>query len=276
MGPFELMDLIGIDVNLAVTQSVYRATFGDPRYRPSLLQQEMVNAGHLGRKSGRGFYRYGDDVSLPEVRIEKIYEPPAGITVKGQLGPAEPLVPQLREAGVDVEREDGAGAFEFDDALLVLTDGRTATERSAAQARLDLVVYDLALDYGATPRVFLAASDRCGEEARVRAAGLFQAMGKQVSYIDDAPGMIVMRAVCMLANEAAEAVHQKICSGADLDTAMKLGLNYPLGPLEWADRIGLARVLEVIGNLQRAYGEDRYRASPFLRRRVHADRPFHE
>ena len=58
MGPFELMDLIGIDINLTVTKSVYEQTFGEPRYRPHIIQQQMVDAGQLGRKTKRGFYSY--------------------------------------------------------------------------------------------------------------------------------------------------------------------------------------------------------------------------
>lgn len=60
MGPFELMDLIGNDINYAVTVSVFEAFYFDPRYRPSLIQKQHVEAGWLGRKSGRGYYRYGD------------------------------------------------------------------------------------------------------------------------------------------------------------------------------------------------------------------------
>jgi len=58
MGPFELMDMIGIDVNLAVTQSVYEQFFNDPRYRPHPIQRQMVDSGKLGKKSGKGFYNY--------------------------------------------------------------------------------------------------------------------------------------------------------------------------------------------------------------------------
>jgi 3-hydroxybutyryl-CoA dehydrogenase len=253
MGPFELMDLIGHDVNFAVTRSVYDAFFQDPRFTPSLIQQELVAAGYLGRKSGRGFYRYGEDAERPAPASL-----PPGPRPQRVIG--DPLVDLPAGKRVEI---DGATA-------LALTDGRTATERMAAEGGLPLVLVDLAFDYGRADRLALAVADQAAPGDLARAAGLFQALGKEVSRVDDVPGMIVMRTVCMLANEAADAVNQGVCDAAAVDTAMRLAVNYPRGPLAWAQAIGLERVVTVLANLAAGYGEDRYRVSPLLRRRLFA------
>ena len=105
--------------------------------------------------------------------------------------------------------------------------------------------------------------------------GFFQALGKQVIVIDDAPGMVVMRTVAMLANEAAEVVQQGIASVQDTDLAMVNGVNYPRGPLAWADAIGPAVIQRVLANLAATYGEERYRSSPLLARRALTGQPFY-
>ena len=97
---------------------------------------------------------------------------------------------------------------------------------------------------------------------------LFQALGKSVSVLDDVAGPIVMRAVCMLANEGPDAVNQGACSVGAADVAMLKAVNYPCGPLAWADALGLGRVVAVLDHLARWYGEDRYRVSPLLCRRL--------
>lgn len=270
MGPFELMDLIGNDVNLAVTRSVYEAYYHDPRFKPSLLQQEMVTAGYLGRKSGRGYYDHSDEAGTRQPATAEPAEPPASVTIRGDLGPAGDLGPLIEAAGIEVSIKDGPGLIECGAARLALTDGRYATARSAADGIENLVVFDLAADYGQASRIALAPADQAGPQALGDAAALFQALGKAVSAMDDYPGMIVMRTVCMLVNEAADAVNQRICSAGDVDIAMQRGLNYPLGPLAWGDAIGAANVLAVTDHLAATYGEDRYRASPLLRRRTAA------
>jgi len=87
-----------------------------------------------------------------------------------------------------------------------------------------------------------------------------------VYVIDDAPGLVVTRTVAMLVNGAADARGKGVASAADIDTAMRLGTNYPLGPLAWGQSWGPAAVLAVLDALHAWYGEDRYRASALLRR----------
>ena len=161
MGPFELMDFIGNDVNFAVTKSVYEGMFFDPRYKPSITQQRMVDAGFLGRKSGRGYYEYRSD--------------------------AVPPVPS---------KDPNTGLLVFE------------------------------------------------------------------------------RVLAMLINEAVDAVLMRVASPEAIDLAMTKGVNYPKGLLAWANNLGLQRVLGWLDRLQAEYAEDRYRASPLLRRMVREERRF--
>ena len=161
MGPFELMDFIGNDVNLAVTRSVYDGFFQDPRYRPSLTQQRLVQAGFLGRKAGRGYYDYRDGAVRPEPT-----------------------------------RDDAVG------------------------------------------------------------------------------GAVVDRIRAMLINEAVDALNQQVASAESIDVAMMKGVNYPQGLLAWCDALGASVVLATLEWLHAEYGEDRYRASPLLRRAAREGRRF--
>jgi 3-hydroxybutyryl-CoA dehydrogenase len=267
MGPFELMDLIGHDVNFAVTRSVWQAYFGDGRFTPSVIQRELVDAGYLGRKSGRGFYDYAATAPKALARSEAMQPPPQKISCGG--GPAvAAIAARLRQAGVNVERhEDAAPALICDGAFVYLTDGRTATQRARDDWHDDTVLFDLACDYATAPRIAIACADQCGASAVAAVTGLFQAAGFTVSRLDDVAGMAVMRTVAMLANEAADAVNQGVCSVAAVDEAMQKGVNYPRGPLAWADVIGIEGIVAVLDNLAAVYGEERYRVSPLLRRK---------
>lgn len=277
MGPFTLLDLVGIDVNFAVTRSVYDAFFQDPRYQPSLIQREYVEAGLLGRKTGRGFYDYAEGAENPAPSTAPAAPRPEAVVIEGDLGIAEPLVGLTEAAGLPLyrdKRESGVDpAIVLDDVVLRLCDGRTATERDAEDVR-ELVLFDLALDYATCPRIALAPADNASERAIAVAVGFFQALGKQVTVIDDGPGMIVTRTVCMLANEGADAVLKGVCDAAAVDTAMRMGVNYPQGPCAWADALGAGHVVRVLDNMARTYGEDRYRASPLLRRLALSGRRF--
>lgn len=270
MGPCELMDLIGHDVNFAVTRVIHAAFFGDPRYQPSLVQQALVDAGRFGRKSGRGLYDYRPGAANPPPATAAAAPRPNRAIIEGHLGPGEGLISRIERAGIAhtrSESRDGDGAIVLDGAVLRLTDGRTATIRAAAHER-DLVLFDLAYDYGKTTRIALAAADQASAAAREKAAGFFQALGVAVSPIDDVPGLVVMRTIAMLTNEAMDAVQAGVASPEGVDLAMTSGVNYPRGPFAWAEALGLQRLLTVIDHLAGHYGEDRYRASSRLRRLV--------
>ncbi|HJV27887.1 MAG TPA: 3-hydroxyacyl-CoA dehydrogenase [Aromatoleum sp.] len=273
MGPFELMDLIGLDVNFAVTNSIWQAFFNDPRYTPSQIQQEYVAAGWLGRKTGRGFHDYEDGVVKPDPETAAALPPPAGIVLHGTSPLAEALAQRLTARDVPFTREaqanDGRVAT-AGKARLYVTDGRSATRRAAETGTADTVVVDLASNYATTSRLAVAMAETCDNEAADASVALLQAAGIAVSHLRDAPGLPVMRTVAMLANEASDAVNQGVANAAAIDTAMRLGVGYPRGPLEWADAIGLPTIRTVLANLADAYGEDRYRISPLIEQRYYA------
>ncbi|MEV5750545.1 3-hydroxyacyl-CoA dehydrogenase [Actinoallomurus sp. NPDC052308] len=266
MGPFALMDLIGHDVNEAVTRSVWTAFGQDPRFAPAPAQRALVEAGRLGRKSGRGVYGYGPDAPPPEATAAAPRPVPVGeVTFNG----AADLHPLLTRAEVDFR----VGALSNDTvvlpsgALLVRSTGATATELVEEHGRA-LIVVDRTLDDATASAVAIAPCDGCPEEALDEAIGLLQAAGLAVHVVDDTPGLIVTRTVAMLVNLAADALQQGVATAADIDTAMRLGAGHPLGPIAWGDRWGAETVDEILAALQESYGEPRYRRAPLLRRRA--------
>ena len=271
MGPFELMDMIGHDVNFAVTKSVWNAFFNDQRFLPSLIQQELVDAGFLGRKTGRGFYDYAEGAEKPQPQTAAAAPVPASIVLFGACPLAQALASRLQQATPACTQQpahaDGRVA-QLGDTVLYLTDGRTATQRAHEQGCDNLVLVDLALDYAKATRLAVAAAMQAEESAVQAVTGLLQAAGYAVSVLRDVPGLAVMRTVAMLANEAADAVNQGVCDANSTDVAMQLGVNYPRGPLAWAQDVGLKHVRHVLTHLAAFYGEDRYRVSPWIQQAV--------
>lgn len=266
MGAFELTDLIGHDVNYAVTCSVFEAFYGDFRFQPSLVQKELVDAGRLGRKTGQGFYSYAEGAERPQPTALQSTAQVASCVIEGHLGVMQPLVERLRDSGIAVTERAGNGVIQVGDATLALSDGRLATQRAREEGLRNLVLVDLALDYSTASRMAISWSADTTREARDQAVGLLTRAGLKVTAVADLPGLVVLRTVAMLANEAADAVLQGVGSAADIDLAMRAGVNYPCGPLAWASRIGISQTLRVLDNLQRSYGESRYRPSLLLRR----------
>ncbi len=266
MGPLELTDLIGHDVNFAVTTSVWTAFGYDPRYAPSLAQRSLVESGRLGRKSGHGFFPYGADTPTPEPSTAAPTAAPQAVRAGGGDAVFAPLLDRLRSAGVEVvaERDHQVGIALANGGLLLLTDGRTATSR-AADLGAPVVLLDLALDYGTATRFALAASIGCPPETLDDAVGLLQATGAHVSVLEDVPGLLVMRTVAMLVNEAADVVGRGVADRAGVDDAMRFGAGYPVGPMAWGDRLGAALVVTTLDHLADFYRDGRYRACALLR-----------
>jgi 3-hydroxybutyryl-CoA dehydrogenase len=283
MGPFELMDLIGHDVNFAVTKSVFDATFGERRYAPSLAQQELVRAGRLGRKTGRGIYDYRAGAVKPAPAVERGAEPVKRVVAVGSLGIATPIITRLEGAGIDVVRVQGpreaqrpsSGWLEIGPAHVMMTDGRPATRRAMEDAHEHLVLFDLALDYATTPRLGLARADQCGMGAFRTVCATLGLAGFECSPLDDVAGLVVLRLNAMLVNEAADAVAHGICSADAIDVAMRHGVNYPRGPMEWSEQVGLHVFARALANLREHYGEERYRTSALITRKGYTGAGFH-
>jgi 3-hydroxybutyryl-CoA dehydrogenase len=265
MGPCELMDLIGHDTNFAVTSSVYEANFFDKRYAPSLLQRELVDGGLLGRKSGRGFYDYGNDAQPAPAAVPPQDAPPGGesLAVRGRGPVAEHMLAVLKKHGCRFTREPDSKwvGLQVGSDRLRLTDGRCAAEHGR-----DVAVFDLPL--GFEPGTPLAwAHSASANEQWIADAPLWLALfGFDPQPIADLPGLVVARTIAMLINEAADAVNQGVCSEADADRAMKLGVNYPAGPFEWLHAWETNAVIDLLDRLDACYRGERYRVSPWLRR----------
>ncbi|MFE4633034.1 3-hydroxyacyl-CoA dehydrogenase [Streptomyces sp. NPDC056773] len=257
MGPFALTDLIGQDVNEAVTRSVWESFFRSPKFTPSLAQRRLVQSGRLGRKSGHGWYPYGPDAKAPAPHTAGPEDAPAKVTVVGDLGPAAALLDLLEEAGIEVvDVEHGGPYIQLPgEGQLVLADGKTAIEFA------DVVYFDLAFDYRDATRIALSVSEDTSERTLAEAVGLFQKLGKKVSVIGDVPGMIVARTVAMLIDLTADAVARGVAGAEDIDTAMRLGVNYPAGPAEWHDRLGRDWAYDLLHHLDERCPGGRYAPS---------------
>ena len=269
LGPFELMDLIGLDVNLSVTESVFQATAYDPRYAPHVIQQELVRSGRFGRKTGRGFYGHGPGAAPRTVPAVPPAADANAVSVHCASQPTLllPLLERLRAAGVHVVTREGLPdeTFALGDAHVALTDGRTAAERGAANDGAPLLLLDLARDYATSTHLGAAANLKGAAHLGVL-AGVLATANIALIELADVAGLALMRTVCCLANEAADVMTWTGTTARDIDTAMRLGTAYPMGPLAWADALGAARVAAVLANLQAHYGEVRYRRAPALSR----------
>ena len=290
LGPFELTDLVGQDVNLAVSRSVWEQTFHDPRYAPTVFQQRLVDAGRLGRKTGRGVFTYdGEGRAVDAVpSTEPRRRAPARVvlqTFEGRTGfdVMAPLLDRLEAGGVVVdpveeEEQDGdlptPGIPLPGGGHLCETYGPAPSGSYASQGR-PVVLLDWAHDPATCTRVALSSSADCPAESLEAAVGLCQAAGVAVSVVGESPGGIVARTVSMLVNEAVDLVGRGEATAEDVDVAMILGTGYPSGPLEWGERPGVDAPF-VLERLHEVFPTGRYRLSPLFERAERAGRLLRE
>lgn len=260
MGPLELTDLIGQDVNAAVNRSVFTATGDDPRYTPSPVQDALVAAGRLGRKSGQGFYDHG------------AADRPAPATVAPGPTDAVQLLVEADQLAAVLERSGagpglaptGPGA----PAVRVrLTDGRTAAQVEAAGGG-PVVLVDLVRDPTTCTRVGAVASPGCPEGTLPVLADVLGRAGVALSPLPDTPGLVVARTAAALVAAAEDAVEVGVASAADVDLAMEAGAGHPRGPLAWGAALGRPWVVGVLDALHAAEPSGRYRVPATLRARA--------
>ena len=264
LGPFELLDLTGLDVSHPVMESIYRQYYEEPRYRPSPLTGQRLAAGLLGRKSGGGFYRYeeGGKKEIPEPPA------PAAKPTRVWISPID-LGVELSKcvANLDVEI-DGDRRPGRESLCLVAPVGDDASS-IAIDLELD-PARTVAVDclFGLGKRRTLMTTPVTSAQMRDAAHGLFASDGVPVSIIHDSPGFVAQRVIAQIVNIACDIAQQRIASPVDIDVAVTLGLGYPQGPLAWGDAIGAGAVLDILEGLHEFYGDPRYRPSPWLKRRA--------
>ena len=266
LGPGELMDLTGLDVSHPVMESVYRQFYDEPRFRPQPLTRQMLAAGLLGRKTGRGFYVYRDGAAVRTPEPPPSAARPASVWVsRARPELAARVAGLVRELGVLLDE----GAAPAPESLCVVTPVGEDATTCAVRERLDAgrtVAVDAVFELGR--RRVVMTTPLTTAEARAAARGLFGADGVPVTVIRDSPGLVAQRVVATIVNIAAEIAQLRIAAPGDVDRAVVLGLGYPHGPLAWGDRLGPRVVLEILDNLHALTRDPRYRPSPWLRRRA--------
>jgi 3-hydroxybutyryl-CoA dehydrogenase len=252
IGPFGLMDLVGLDVAHSVMKSMYQQYFEEPKYRPSFLSEPRVAAGLLGRKTKRGWYSYGADGTA-----EKIPEASVPTSIPRTVW----AVPELHELISLGKSKDAEVCF-------VAPLGKDVTT-AALELELD-PTRTVGVDplFGFSKRRTLMVSPATRKDVRAAAHALLAFDGVPVSVINDSPGFVAQRVVAHIVNVGCDICQMRIASPADLDRAVVLGLGYPRGPLAMGDALGAKKILTVLENMHAIFQEPRYRPSPWLRRRA--------
>jgi 3-hydroxybutyryl-CoA dehydrogenase len=267
MGPFELMELTGLDVTQPASELIYNQFFQEPRYRPNLIMRSRYEAGLLGRKSRRGFYEYDAEMK-PVIAAEPAA--PADRPASVWVSPAESqghaaLVELLKKLGAPLESGARPGASSL---ILVTPIGEDATTCAVEQGLDPKRTVAVDTLFPMVKRRTIMGTPITDPAYRAAAHGLLAADGVPVTVCRDSPGFIAQRIVAMIVNIGCSIAQSRTAQPADIDKAVTLGLNYPNGPFRFGDVLGPDRVYRVLNGMYRIYGDPRYRPNIWLTRRA--------
>ena len=265
IGPFELMDVTGLDVSGVVMESIYHQFYEEPRFRPVALTRQRMAAGLFGRKNGRGWYVYEDnkkvappDRPVPDARPDRVWIDPAVPDGKAMLA-------AFLDGKVALDDGDRPGPRSI---CMVTPLGKDATtaalEAGIEPERTVAVDTFLGLDGQRT----LMTTPVTDGDVRDQAHGVLASDGVGVTVIHDSPGFIAQRVIATIVNIGCDIAQARIATPGDIDMAVRLGLAYPKGPIEFGDAVGPARILAILDAMHAFYRDPRYRPSPWLLRRA--------
>ena len=267
MGPFELMDLTGIDVNFTASKVIWGGYMNDPRIKTAPLHENLFNAGRLGRKTGQGFHAYPENAPARAPFLPP--EDDGKTSLKVVLADPDARFAALVTGSGLVAIEDDSQA-----PILISPLGEDAAN-AAVRLEIDHTRV-VAIDFTGIDRRFITLMAPVGGEGAVYDVERWlNARGFATAVVKDSPGFVALRLLAMVANLGCEMAQIGIGTPGDLDLGMKLGQNYPFGPLELAEKLGPGIVLETLTAMQAMTGSDRYRPSLWLRRRAMLGLPIH-
>jgi 3-hydroxybutyryl-CoA dehydrogenase len=259
------MDITGLDVSHPVMEAIYDQFYQEPRFRPGPLTRQRAVGGLLGRKTGRGFYRYedGGKVAPPAKDAPDTLPGSVWISHREEEGRAR----LLAAFGNAVAIDDGKRPSTKSICLFAPlgADATTCAVTEKIEAERAFAVDTL---FGLDGRRTLMTTPVSDPDLRDQVHALLAAGGHAVTVIHDSPGFVNQRVVATVVNIACDIAQQRIAAPDDIDKAVRLGLGYPKGPLAMGDAVGPARLLRVLEAMQSFYGDPRYRPSPWLRRRA--------
>ncbi|MCU4367428.1 3-hydroxyacyl-CoA dehydrogenase [Acinetobacter courvalinii] len=268
MGPFELMDLTGLDVSHPVMESIYHQYYEEARYKPNPLTKQMLDAKQLGRKVNQGFYNYeigSKTGEQPAQFVERLAQYPKVWIAADFPEDKKQLEAYLTQQNIDIDTNPEPQT----DSLCLLACYGEDTTQAAIRLRVN-PEQAIAIDmiYGIAKHRTLMPSLVTKTEYRQAAHSIFNLDGGMVSMIAESIGFVAQRVLAMVINLGCDIAQQNIATVDDINAAVRLGLGYPFGPIEWGDQVGSEKILLILNRITALTHDPRYRPSPWLQRRV--------